>query len=246
MPRRPGLPVFILAVALQSTVAWTAGTAAQPDTRPDVWDLALGSPVAVLPVRFVDYACGTSGGPPSRLLRGFNEFALCPADARGLREVYFRYDDEMEYIARALEQPALIARFAGTKVFGYPVVASALFDDAGRLRGIRLVTDPRGVTPDERSDFWTLGTVLRNYFGADGWTCADLPLEAGEEPVGAFLIKTSCGKSDDGLDFRIEQRYLRRRGHAFIDELTGTVVPGAFESATIFEMFLADPASGGG
>ena len=36
-----------------------------------------------------------------------------------------------------------IKKYAGTTVFEFPVVASLLIDDAGGVRGERMVTDPR-------------------------------------------------------------------------------------------------------
>ena len=73
----------------------------------------------------------------------------CKAGPDGLHEIYFEYDDEYEYIARARDLPREIARWAGTTEGGFPVIVSALFDDGGVLAGIRLVTDPR---PDFRND----------------------------------------------------------------------------------------------
>ncbi len=238
---RPPSKLTALAFAA-AALALGPTRAEEAPARLEVWDLPLGSLAVELPHRFVDFACGTRGGPPSRPLPHFSAYATCPADAGGLHEVYFRYDDEMEYRARALEQPLLIEEFGGTKAYGYPVVASALFTAAGVLSGIRVVTDPRGVVPEVRNDFWTLGTLLRARFGADGWECADLPLQAGEEPIGSFLMKTNCTKVEGGLSYRVEQRHLRRRGQTYLDGLTLLVVPEAFESITVFEILAALPA----
>src|SRR5690349_10960117 len=81
-----------------------AGAAAAPSEMPrrlEVWDVQLGSPVDKLPDEFIEHACGTNGGPPSLPLTGFGEFRRCRAEPSGLREVYFRYDDELEYWAKA-------------------------------------------------------------------------------------------------------------------------------------------------
>src|SRR5947199_10051337 len=67
----------------------------------------------------------------------------------GLHEVYFEYDDELEYIARAKDIDREITRWAGTTEVLFPVVVSALFDRTGVLRGIGIVTDSR---PDHRND----------------------------------------------------------------------------------------------
>ena len=69
------------------------------DERPvrrEVWDIQLGAKIADLPDDYVDYACGTNGGPPSTPLTGWKDYRRCRPDANGLREVYFRYDDELE------------------------------------------------------------------------------------------------------------------------------------------------------
>ena len=66
-------------------------------TRLEVWDLQLGTPLDKLPDEFIDYACGTNGGPPSAPLSGWRDVTRCRPELSGLREVYFRYDDELEY-----------------------------------------------------------------------------------------------------------------------------------------------------
>ena len=103
--------------------------------------------------------------------------------ADGLREVYFEYDDEQEYVARALEIKPEIKMYAGTTVFEFPIVASVLFDESGRVRGERMVTDPRQHVSRDRLEFWELANFLRQRFGDEHWTCNDLPREEGETPV---------------------------------------------------------------
>src|SRR5437868_2397722 len=108
-------------------------------TRVEVWDLKLGVAVDVLPNEFSDHACGTNGGPPSTPLRDFRDFRRCRPEPSGLREVYFRYDDELEYWAKANDLPTEIERFSGTKVYNFPVVLSALFNESGILAGLRVI-----------------------------------------------------------------------------------------------------------
>ena len=202
----------------------------------EIWDIALGTPVTSIAAEFVDYACGSNGGPPSRRLHGFAEFATCRPEASGLHEVYFRYDDEQEFIARSLENRLDIARFAGTAVYGFPVVASLLIDASGVVQGRRLVTDPRPAQQASRPrhEFWTLGNLLRNQFGAD-WTCADLDPAAGENPVGTYFVKTQCSLADADGSITITQHYLQKRGQSFIDPVTSRFQPDAFDSLTRFE-----------
>src|SRR3979490_2409119 len=111
--------------------------------HPEVGDLKLGSRVDQLPDEFVDLACGTNGGPPSVPLNGWNDFKRCRPEPSGLREVYFRYDDELEYWAKANDLIAQMEQYSGTKTYGFPIVVSALIDAQGVLGGIRIVSDPR-------------------------------------------------------------------------------------------------------
>ena len=76
-------------------------------------------------------------------LTAWKDYRRCRPDASGLREVYFRYDDELEYWAKANNFATEIQRFSGTKVYDFPVVLSARFDERGILTGIRIVSDPR-------------------------------------------------------------------------------------------------------
>jgi len=202
-----------------------------------IWDIHIGEPASEIPDEFIDYACGTNGGPPSAPLKGFADFKKCRPDADGLHEVYFGYDDELEYRARALNIRSEIRMYAGTTVFEFPVVASLLFDDAGRVRGERVVTDPRQHVSRDRIEFWELGNFLRQRFGEEGWQCKDLPPEEGEGPAGSMFLKNHCEKVADGLHLVLEQRYFEKKGQRFVDPQSGKLQPGAFESATRFEMY---------
>src|SRR5689334_10244171 len=72
----------LLSAALTAAgLALAAGPVAAQQPAPKIWDVKLGTPVAGLPLaEFVDPACGTNGGPPSRVLKSFADFALCPAE----------------------------------------------------------------------------------------------------------------------------------------------------------------------
>ena len=117
--------------------------AQEPSKRLTIWDIHLGEDASAIPDAYVNYACGTNGGPPSRKLPNFAAFKTCKPAADGLHEVYFEYDDELEYVARALDNESQIRKYAGTTVYEFPVVASLLIDDAGVVRGERMATDPR-------------------------------------------------------------------------------------------------------
>jgi len=203
------------------------------------WDIHIGDAASEIPNEFAAYACGTNGGPPSIPLQNFTGFMKCKPEASGLREVYFEYDDELEYRARALNLKAEIRRYAGTTTFEFPVIASVLFDPAGRARGERLVTDPRQQTSRSRIEFWTLANFLRQRFGEQGWDCKDMPPEEGESPAGSLFIKNHCEKQADGLHLIVEQRYFQKKGQRFLDPFTGKPDTQGYESATRFEIYEA-------
>ena len=205
--------------------------------RSSIWDIHIGDGATDIPNEFAAYACGTNGGPPSTPLAGFAEFKKCKPEASGLREVYFEYDDELEYWARALELKAEIRMYAGTTVYEFPIVASVLFDDAGRARGVRMATDPRQHTSRRRIEFWTLANFLRQRFGEDDWICKDLPPNDGETPAGSLFIKNRCEKMTNGLHLILEQRYLQKKGQRFVDTSTGETQTEPYESGTRFEMY---------
>ena len=218
---------------------------AQTDpTRLNVWDIPLDATAPEIPDAFVNYACGTNGGPPSIPLAGFKEFRKCKPDASGLREVYFEYDDELEYRARALDLTAQIRMYAGTTAYEFPVVASVLFDEFGVVRGKRLVTDPRQRTSRDRFEFWMLADFIRQRFDADGWNCRDLRPEDGESAIGSRFIKTDCEKVTDAFRVFLKQRYFQKKGQRSIDPFTGKPRGDEFESATSFEIYSEEPRSG--
>ena len=143
-------------------------------------------------------------------------FGRCRREPSGLREVYFRYDDELEYWAKANELPTEIERYSGTKVYDFPVVLSALFDDGGTLAGLRIVSDPRD-TSRSRDEAYALRNFLSARFGREGWSCNDLQAAEGEEPVEGTFIKQDCRKTVDGRELAVMQtRYFRKKGqHQF-------------------------------
>ena len=145
-------------------LCWLHGARAQELRRATIWDLKLGQPISSQPSpdEFRGFACGSNGGPPRRPLTGWSGYKLCAAEPNGLHEVYFEYDDEYEYIARARDLQREVARWAGTTEARFPVIVSALFADDGILKAVRMVSDPR---PDHRddtndADLETLRTVL--------------------------------------------------------------------------------------
>jgi hypothetical protein len=220
--------------------------------RMTIWDLPLGGKVADMPawIEFKGYACGSNGGPPLRPIGGWSDFAKCAPEADGLHEVYFEYDDEDEYIGRAHKDPDF-GKDAGTVDKSFPIIASALFDDAGTLQAIRLVTDPR---PDQRTDMefanmrprsehYLMASYLASQFNMDvSRDCTKVPPEPKESAVGGRLIKLDCERVDAAAHRRylLQERLLRKPGQLARDPHTGALTEGQFESLTRAEVRVID------
>jgi hypothetical protein len=188
---------------------------------------------------FGDLACGSNGGPPRQKIEEWSEFRKCRAEDSALHEVYARFDDEDEYIGKAIEEPRYARGKTGTRVAGHPVILSALFDRDGVLRVLRFVTDPRAASHERRMAHLMRLAVINRY-EPDGWTCTDFPAAAGESPVGGVFIKQRCEKTTPGRHLVVETRFLRKPGQSDNDPVTGEYRAGAFESSTRFEIL--DPS----
>lgn len=205
-----------------------------------IWDVTLGQHVSQVPEADVgEIACGTAGGPPGQSLASFEDFLICAPEESGLREVAFAYDDEQDYIARALELQYKFLQ-GGTSVFAHPVIVSLLVDSAGIVQGRRIVTDDR-ISINERR---TAVTLIRNFkarYGEWSLSCADIAMKEGEQPVGKQFIHEVCtGQSPDGQALiAVEASYLRKKGQLGINPQTQEVNKGYFESQTRFEEVLS-------
>ena len=206
------------------------------------WDIELGTHALELnPALFADYACGTNGGPPSRLIGGWADYATCPAEEEtGLHEVQFRYDDEPEYWARAWDLRHLIATYEGTKISTISVIISALFDADGFLVGLRAATDTR-VDEQERLRSIAFGAFILARFGIDQWDCVDLPEIEGETPIGTRYQKERCTQVTDTLDLAVESHYYRKPGQFGLDPRNNAPTENLFESRVWFQMLLTEP-----
>ena len=230
----------IVALAALTLFGAVAGRAEAEPRRADVWSLKLGTSASALPNNdFIDYACGSDGGPPQQPLSGWSDYGKCPLEKNGLREVYFRYDDELEYWAKAHRARTLLAQYGGTKVLDFPVIVSGLFDAGGTLAGLRVVTDPR-VGPQERKEAYTLSNFFKARYGSEGWACTDSPPSPGETPVGTLYINQRCTKlvKDDTRAF-LQTRFLRMSGQAEFSG-SGKLTVGEFESSTRLELLRPD------
>ncbi len=216
--------------------------AAEPPRDPgEIHGLKLGLKAGEMSTdTFGDLACGSNGGPPRQALDGWSDFRKCRSEASGLYEVNARFDDEQEYIGRAIDDPTYAQGRIGTRVAGHPVILSVLFDADGVLRGIRMVSDPRASITERRMAHMLRLAVINRY-EPGGWTCTDLPLAPGETAVGGgVFIKQRCEKHTPGRDLFVEAHFLRKPGQSGVNPATGEPTAGQFESWTRFE--LMDPA----
>jgi hypothetical protein len=228
-----GVAAFISAADAQTA------TAARPDPG-EIHGLKLGLKAAEMSTdTFGDLNCGSNGGPPRQPLDAWAEFRKCRPEPSGLYEVAARFDDEQDYIGRAIDDPLYAQGRIGTRVAGHPVILSVLFDKDGVVRGIRMVSDPRGSIVERRMAHMLRLAVINRY-EPEGWTCTDFPLAPGETPVGGgVFVKQACEKHTAERDLFVEAHFLRKPGQSELDPATGEPRSGQFESWTRFE--LMDP-----
>ncbi len=208
-----------------------AGAASGPRPLPRIWDVQPGTAVSELPEEeLVDPACGTNGGPPGLRLESFEHFERCRPETSGLREIWFRYDDELEYIARAARDPDAVARNNAMVVLGQPLILSLLIDRAGLVQGYRIFTDPHA-DQDLRADAYMVAIAFKARFGTDGWECRDLPPNEGESPIMGTFVKQRCQKVADGQQIVVESRHYYKSGQALLDPNTGLPMVNQFESS---------------
>ncbi len=228
-------PLLSLGAALALVLAATSAHAQRTATK--IWDVKLGTPVGALPMNdFVDPACGTNGGPPAKVLRSFEEFAQCAVEATtGLREIWFRYDDELEYVARARRSDIMIRQYSQNSLAGQPIITSLLVDDSGLVQGYRVVNDPR-VESNTRLAAFGLADIFRGIAGL-GVVCTDLPLAEGERPIDDWYMKQVCELKTDARVVRIEARRYYKPGQFAVDPNDNRMTENLFESSARIEVY---------
>lgn len=227
---------------LLALIAALLGALVQPalaQSPPKLWDIPLGTAITALGPEFVEPACGTNGGPAGAVLAGFADFAHCLPDASGLHEVWFRYDDVLEYMALAYRNPVAAMQNRRTAVNGQPAIMSLLADDSGAIRGYRIFTDPRA--PErERYEAHIAAATFRALFGT-AWACTDLPRLAGEEPIEGTFVKQRCSIDAAGKTATVEAHFYLKAGQQIVDPVTGKDSINAFASAAQLEVIERQP-----
>jgi hypothetical protein len=227
---------FLAATGVALLVATATGSAPAQTQAPKIWDIKLGSPIKDLPADFVDTACGTNGGPPARVLKSFHEFAQCPVEpATGLHEVWFRYDDEMEYVARARRSEIMVRQFQANALAGQPIITSLLIDDDGLVQGYRVVNDPRADARTRIAAFNLADLFKGMVLGKV--ECNDLPPAEGERPIEDLLVKEDCEGKANGLVTRVEARRYYKPGQFAVDPNDSRLTENQFESSARLEVY---------
>src|SRR5436853_7714361 len=107
-----GACLAVQIVVVASSAAWAQ---AQPD-QGELRGLKLGLDARTMSTDgFIEFACGSNGGPPRQKLDDWSGFGRCRAEDAGLHEVYVRFDDEDEYIGRAIDDPLYASQRVGTR-----------------------------------------------------------------------------------------------------------------------------------
>ena len=183
----------------------------------------------------MDYACGTNGGPPACQLTGWKDFRRCRAEPSGLREVYFRYDDEMEYWAKANNLGGQMEQYVGTKTYGFPIKVSALIGEDGR--GPRHPHRLRPARSDgDRDEAYCCAISSMPGSAATTGHARTSPPSQGETAVTSIFIKQRCEKDVEAAARAvILTRHLRKPGQSQYDPHSGKETTNQFESNVRFE-----------
>jgi hypothetical protein len=193
----------------------TPGSTAEDPLQGDLRDLRVGMQVSELPAEgYVNLACGNDGAEPGLDLASWADFERCPADAAGLHEIAFEYDESLQPWA------AVSDKWEGTQVAGHPVIPSLLIDDQGVVQRIRIVTDPDVRLYLKKKAFLLPIRVMGRY-GRDDWACVDAEPGEGRAAVGGMFIDRHCEKTFHDRLLVMETR-LYRTAEQSGQEFTGS------------------------
>ena len=108
---------LVTACVLGTTLLTAGAASAQPKKDPgEIRGLKLGQIATEMDVDgFGEFACGGNGGPARGNIEDWTEYKKCRPEPSGLREVAVRFDDQEEYVSKAIDDP-LYTRRKGTRV----------------------------------------------------------------------------------------------------------------------------------
>jgi hypothetical protein len=196
----------LLVASLLFCVPLVAGTpvGSEDFTGNDLREIRIG--IAANDLSKADYiglACATA---PTQKLANWESAKDCPAGDAGLHAVRFAYD------------PA--SNPEGTMVAGHPAILTALINNAGRVAGLLIETDPKTRLYLRKKAF-LLGVQAKFRYGAEGWTCSEAQPSSDEAPVGDVYLKEECSKTVGGRHVVVERKLFRRANQdikSFVDE----------------------------
>jgi hypothetical protein len=182
----------------------------------DLRDFRVGMKVSDLPREgYGNFACVGDDGTSGISLESWEDYAECPTDAAGLREVRF------EYTATRVEFVKANDKWEGTRVYGHPAIVSLLIDEGGVVDGIRIATDPEARRYMRKKAF-LLGTQAKFHFSPETWQCEKLEPAGGEEPVGGIFLKERCVNRYDDRVVKLEIDLFRTPGQSMEEFVNAT------------------------
>lgn len=204
MTARSILPLGLVSAALGAFLfAGAAAFAAESGDDNDLREFRIGMKIADLPgAGYHDFVCVAA---PGRKLADWAGYAACPPDAKGWREIGFRYD------TGANPQPRFNDPRPGTRVAGHPVRLSLLIDDRGEVAGLRIATDPEAPLYLHKKAFLLADQVMARY-GQAGWTCVKAAPGGDAEPLGGVFIREHCEKMTPTRHLILDRALYRHSG----------------------------------
>jgi len=201
MKNAPSFITVCFSASLAALSVAAAATAGEPN---DLRDVRIGMAVSELPnAGYANFSCAAK---PEQKLGGWNDWKKCAVGEDGMHAVHFEYD-------RASSRE-------GTIVAGHPAVLTIFVDEAGRVGGLQIQTDPKARLYKHKKAF-LLGMQAKSRYGDEGWKCSEGQSNAREEPVGGVYLNEHCTKTVSGRDISVDRKLFRRPDQdakSFVDE----------------------------